>query len=382
MTEKELSDFRKNFKDLGVDEFKKYVEDNFSTLAGVKIGLSKKLLEYKRTLDVKEIIKNNRDERLQFKTYDQRIKELIKNGEIKDDNKGKSRTDIFSLVLLKFSIVDPRKKDNFIITETVDINDLTWLDRVPDINLLEFLTNYPLPLGWEEVFKDAQAEFKLISNTLESKKEKHTITPTVGNYFRTFYLTKLEDVKVVFLAMDPYYQVVELKNLVKTFRAYGLCFANRKGETEMAKSIKVILKALQYDIKSDVKINHADLSEWGRQGVLLLNASLTAVVGKSGQLISLWNGFMDKVLKFILEKNKNTIFVMFGNDAQKQMLSLIGDRGIQIRMVHPAALGRYGSLEKDTRYKEFVNNRIFSKINNVLTKKLDKPAIDWYRPWK
>lgn len=168
----------------------------------------------------------------------------------------------------------------------------------------------------------------ILNATLERLSKESNYCPTPDKVFQAFVECKFEDLKVVFVGMDPYSQ----RGI-----ATGLAFANAE-ETKpnnYSPSLKVLIDAVNkyYD---DIPLGGFDctLKLWCKQGVLLLNSALTVKENETGSHILLWRPFIISLLQNIVKIKPNTIFVLFGNQA-KSLHKYIGNSPV-IEVVHPA----------------------------------------------
>jgi uracil-DNA glycosylase len=226
---------------------------------------------------------------------------------------------------------------------------------------VEKLVSLYVPPTWEAVFEGAKHELKDISDLLEEDRvEGARRVPDNCDLFRIFYLVPLHKVKVVIFGMDPYI------NLLPDGKpqAMGMSFSVPRG-APIPPSLRNIYKVLKGTVAGFEVPNHGDLSNWTTQGLMLLNACLTTRLGVSGAHKSLWAGFIKKVIVAILEANPNTIFLLWGNEAQK-LKKIIGSRATILESSHPSPLG----------CKLFLQCNHFNEVNEILTKQKKTP-IDW-----
>lgn len=175
-------------------------------------------------------------------------------------------------------------------------------------------------------------------------------TPPHEDVFKVFTKCSFSNLKAVFLGMDPYPQ----KGV-----ATGVAFANKKDVplTEMSPSLKVIFNSVGA-YYSDVPDGTLDctLDLWSRQGILLLNSALTTKIDSPGSHALLWRRFIASLLSNISKNKPDTVFVLFGQQAQS-FSSYISNSPC-IRCVHPSYCARKGILLPD----------IFSEIDALLAK--------------
>ncbi len=193
---------------------------------------------------------------------------------------------------------------------------------------------------------------------MEEKKRGEIVYPKGEDIFKAFELTHFDDVKVIILGQDPYHGANQ---------AHGLSFSIQKG-VRQPPSLQNIFKELVTDIEGFNTPLDGDLSNWAKQGILLLNASLTVSAGKAGSHQNKgWEIFTDEVIKTLSEKKENLIFILWGKFAQaKEELIDVSKHHI-IKSHHPSPFSAYGG---------FFGSKPFSKTNEIL-KKLGKKQIDW-----
>ena len=180
--------------------------------------------------------------------------------------------------------------------------------------------------------------------------------PPIDRLFEALNLTSFLDTKVLILGQDPYH---------KFGQANGLAFS-----VDRNISIPPSLKNIYLELVEDVEClnpNHGDLSFWSKQGVLLLNSSLSVEEGKPNSHQNLgWSILTDKIISKLSERGE-VIFVLWGNFAQRKM-NLIDGRSNNILLApHPSPL---------SSYRGFFGSKHFSAINNILLKS-NKKQIDW-----
>jgi len=194
---------------------------------------------------------------------------------------------------------------------------------------------------------------------LQSEKESgQTVYPKNADIFRAFNDTPFDKVKVVILGQDPYHGPNQ---------AHGLSFSVQKG-IAIPKSLINIYKELATDIPGFVKPTHGNLEGWAKQGVLLLNATLTVRAGEAASHQKKgWEVFTDEVIRQLSEKREGLVFILWGAYAQSKIPLIDQTKHHIIKSVHPSPL----SVERG-----FWGSKPFSKTNAYLEKEGKKP-IDW-----
>ena len=213
---------------------------------------------------------------------------------------------------------------------------MTWTEILAPIKNTEYFTTL-----WEKV------------------KEEYQTTkcfPPKNQIFRAIELTPFEEVKVVIIGQDPYHN---------DNQANGLCFSVSDKVTAPP-SLKNIFKELEDDL--GIKKTSNELEIWAKQGVLLLNATLTVRDHEANSHKDLgWEQFTDFIIKEISDKKENVVFVLWGAFAQKKAGLIDTKKHFIIQSVHPSPL---------SARKGFFGSRPFSKINQFLEEKGKEP-INW-----
>ncbi|HTN19892.1 MAG TPA: uracil-DNA glycosylase [Pelobium sp.] len=201
--------------------------------------------------------------------------------------------------------------------------------------------------------------FKKLKVFLLAEKEKgEVIYPKNTNIFNAFELTQFSEVKVVILGQDPYHGANQ---------AHGLSFSVQKG-INPPPSLRNIFKELQDEFPSFKIPNNGDLTSWAKQGVLLLNATLTVSAGKPGSHQKQgWETFTDEVIKKISDLKENVVFILWGSYAQQKTALIDLKKHFVIKSTHPSPFSAHNG---------FFGSKPFSRANEYLTKH-GKTPIDW-----
>jgi uracil-DNA glycosylase len=214
--------------------------------------------------------------------------------------------------------------------------------------------------SWKELLKDefAQPYFEDIVNHLKTEKEQgKTIYPPGSKIFNAFNTTPFDHVKVVILGQDPYHGPGQ---------AHGLCFSVPDG-VPPPPSLVNIFKELQKDLGLKIP-QHGNLSHWAKQGVFLLNASLTVRAGEPMSHAKIgWARFTDSVIKIISQHKKHVVFFLWGKFAQEKKVLIDESKHLVLKAAHPSPL----SAESG-----FFGCRHFSKANEYLVAQKIDP-VDW-----
>ena len=211
-------------------------------------------------------------------------------------------------------------------------------------------------------FKELKTEFKkpymkdLRSFLAEEKLKNRIVYPESSKIFYSLMLTPLESTKVVIIGQDPYHG---------DGQAQGLAFS-----VESDRAIPPSLVNIFKEIKSDMNIEppiHGDLSNWSRQGVLLLNSVLTVEKGNPASHAGRgWEVFTDKIIE-ILNKRDGLVFLLWGAHAQKKGLTIDRRRHLVLEAPHPSPL---------SAHRGFFGCKHFSKTNKFLRERRDI-EIQW-----
>ena len=218
---------------------------------------------------------------------------------------------------------------------------------------------FAMPKRWENFAFNEQKKEYLLSIKLRLKEELKsgkTIYPPKKEIFKAFELTAPENTKVIILGQDPYYNFNQ---------ANGLCFSVNKKQP-LPPSLKNIFKELEDDLGIK-NYEHGDLSSWAKQGVLLMNTSLTVEKGKPGSHLKFgWEQLTDQVIRSFNKKMK-IVFVLWGKSAAKKKKLINEDKHFILEASHPSPL---------SCHKGFFGCNHFSKCNNFL-KTSGKEEINW-----
>jgi uracil-DNA glycosylase len=212
--------------------------------------------------------------------------------------------------------------------------------------------------NWKMVLKDEfeKTYFQEIISFLDhQKKLGKTIFPEESLIFNAFNQTSFEDIHVVILGQDPYHAVNQ---------AHGLSFSVPDG-IKIPPSLKNIFKELGSDIGKEIP-KSGNLIHWAKQGVLLLNASLTVEENKPMSHSKIgWNLFTDAVIKKISQEKTNVIFILWGKFAQEKEKLIDPEKHFILKAAHPSPLSAYNG---------FWGCKHFSKTNELL-KSIKKEEI-------
>lgn len=214
--------------------------------------------------------------------------------------------------------------------------------------------------SWNNLLKPLlkQDYMRRLSAFVQEERLEHVVYPPQNLVFNAFRLTPLQDVKVVILGQDPYHNVGQ---------AHGLSFSVPAGVAHPP-SLKNILAELTTDIDGFVYPQSGDLTKWAKQGVLLLNATLTVRAHQAGSHQKQgWEMLTDQIISKISEELDGVVFLLWGSYAQKKSTLIDHRKHLILKAVHPSPL---------SVYRGFFGSKHFSKANDYLLKK-EKGVIDW-----
>ena len=203
--------------------------------------------------------------------------------------------------------------------------------------------------SWNEVLKDEFTKDYYLSlrSFLKEEYSTRTIYPPMYDIFNALKLTSYEDVKVVILGQDPYHGEGE---------AHGLAFSVKPG-IAIPPSLRNIFKELNADIGKPIPA-HGELTEWAKQGVLLLNNVLTVREGQPTSHVKMgWEIFTDRVISELNRKEEPIVFLLWGAHAQKKAEIITNPRHYKLMTVHPSPL---------SASRGFFGCKHFSRVNEIL----------------
>jgi uracil-DNA glycosylase len=212
--------------------------------------------------------------------------------------------------------------------------------------------------GWLESINEefTKPYFNDLRNFLLDERGKYMVYPPGNRIFAAFDLTPFDEVKVVILGQDPYHGEGQ---------AHGLCFSVNDG-VRPPPSLVNIFKELETDMGCS-RPKSGNLEAWAKQGVLLLNATLTVRANTAGSHQNKgWELFTDVVIKTLSDKKENIVFLLWGNYAKAKTTLIDANKHLVLTAAHPSPLARGA----------FFGCKHFSKTNEFLKRKGIK-EIQW-----
>ena len=213
--------------------------------------------------------------------------------------------------------------------------------------------------SWNRIMLEAMnnPSFKALMAFLKEETFEHTIYPPLNLIFEAFNYTPFPEVKVIILGQDPYHGEGQ---------AHGLSFSVPPG-VKAPPSLRNIFKELSSDLGQGIPINNC-LDFWAKQGVLLLNATLTVRAKTAGSHQKKgWEEFTDVVIRKLSEEQENLVFVLWGSYAQKKGEMIDVSKHLVLSSAHPSPF---------SAHRGFLGSKPFSKTNEYLKSK-NKKEIDW-----
>lgn len=212
---------------------------------------------------------------------------------------------------------------------------------------------------WQDLLEgEMQKEYyQKLRQFLINEYRTRTIYPDMNDIFNALHYTSYKDVKVVILGQDPYHGPNQ---------AYGLSFSVKPG-VRIPPSLVNIYKELKDDLGCYIP-NNGTLTKWAKEGVLLLNTSLTVRAGDANSHSKIgWEIFTDHIIKLLNERKDPIVFILWGNNAIKKRAFITNPKHYIITSVHPSPL---------SASRGFFGSKPFSKTNKFL-ESIGKKPIDW-----
>lgn len=212
---------------------------------------------------------------------------------------------------------------------------------------------------WDEKLKIIwnSEGFKKFYHVVEEEYSHHTVFPSKDHIFEALKLTSYQNTRVVIVGQDPYHGIGE---------AHGLSFSVQKG-VSIPPSLQNIYKEL-YDDLGIPPAHHGELTNWAKEGVLMLNAVLTVIKDTPASHRKLgWERLTDYIIRLLNEKEEPVVFILWGNFAKEKAKYITNPKHLILTSPHPSPFAaRYG----------FFGSKPFSKTNEFL-KRNGLKEIDW-----
>lgn len=212
---------------------------------------------------------------------------------------------------------------------------------------------------WYELIKREKKEpyFQTLVDRIKKVSQSERVFPEKKDIFRALMLTPYDQVKIVIIGQDPYYQPGV---------ANGLAFSVNKGQP-IPKSLHNIFCELNDDLGYEYP-PHGDLSQWAEQGVLLLNTVLTVSCGKPNSHRGFgWETFTDRIIQSLNNSPHQLIFMLWGKHAQEKAKQIDPSRHFILKAPHPSPL---------SAHRGFFGCKHFSQANQIL-RKIGRMPICW-----
>jgi len=212
---------------------------------------------------------------------------------------------------------------------------------------------------WNPVLRGefAKPYWPVLQQFVATERQRSTVYPPPDEVFAALHLTPLVLTRAVILGQDPYHGPRQ---------AHGLCFSVRRG-VAIPPSLVNIHKELHDDL-GIVPPAHGNLEAWARQGVLLLNATLTVRAGQAGSHQGKgWETFTDEVLRVVDTQPHPVVFILWGSFARKKKALIDTSRHTVIESAHPSPLSAHNG---------FFGSKPFSRTNAAL-RAAGLDEIDW-----
>jgi uracil-DNA glycosylase len=216
-----------------------------------------------------------------------------------------------------------------------------------------------IPADWQAMLSTEfeQPYWAKLEAFVTEERGKHTVFPPQEDVFNALGYTPYDQVKVLVVGQDPYFNPGE---------AHGLAFSVREG-VKVPPSLVNIYKELEADLGIP-RVKTGYLKKWADQGVLLLNTALTVRSGEANSHKGKgWEKFTDAVIAAVNAKQTRVVFVLWGANAQKKLELIDTGKHVVVQSAHPSPLAAKGG---------FFGSKPFSKINSALEESGQTP-IDW-----
>lgn len=219
--------------------------------------------------------------------------------------------------------------------------------------------NVQIEDSWKEILKDEFEKdyFQALMTKVDEAYRTTEVFPSQDHIFNAFNHCYFDDVKVVIIGQDPYHN---------DGQAHGLSFSVPEG-VKIPPSLRNIYKEIQSDLGKSIP-ESGNLEHWAKQGVLLLNATLTVQAHEAGSHQGIgWEEFTDAAIHHLAHKRKHIVFMLWGAYAQKKGQNVDSAHHLTLEAPHPSPL---------SAHRGFLGCKHFSKCNEYL-KQNNLKEIDW-----
>lgn len=219
--------------------------------------------------------------------------------------------------------------------------------------------NVKIEASWKELLADEfdKEYFKLLTDFVKGEYQQHRVYPPGSQIFNAFDFCPANEAWVVIIGQDPYHGKGQ---------ANGLCFSVSEG-IPMPPSLVNIFKELKSDLGNDMP-PHGSLERWAKQGVLLLNATLTVRASQPGSHQDKgWEEFTDAAIQKLAESKEGLVFILWGAYAQRKGAVIDPSKHLIIKSAHPSPFAAN---------RGFFGSKPFSRANEYLIKQGREP-INW-----
>ena len=209
--------------------------------------------------------------------------------------------------------------------------------------------NVKIEASWKKALdaEFGQGYFSALTEFVKNEYKTTKVYPAPAQIFRAFDECPFDQVKVVIVGQDPYHGPGQ---------AHGLCFSVSDG-VKLPPSLQNIFKEIASDIGTPVP-KSGDLTRWAKQGVLLLNATLTVRASQAGSHQGKgWEKFTDAAIKAISDQREQVVFLLWGRYAQQKEVLIDASKHLILKTVHPSPLSAYAG---------WFGSKHFSKANDYL----------------
>lgn len=216
-----------------------------------------------------------------------------------------------------------------------------------------------LEKSWKELLKNefGKPYFKSLSEFVHNEYKTNTVYPPAKFIFNALDSLPVDKVKVVIIGQDPYHGEGQ---------AHGLSFSVPDG-ISLPPSLQNIYKELSADL-GKVHSKSGNLEHWVKEGVLLLNATLTVRAHQAGSHQNKgWEQFTDAIIHHLADSKENLVFILWGNYAQRKGAFIDTQKHLVIKSAHPSPLSAHNG---------FFGSQPFSKTNKYLEAHGRSP-INW-----